>query len=118
MDSAENTPTSQDVGFIIFFFSAFFFAGGLSKTRPAIAGTLVKFDFRMYVVGPFMWDKEESGWTFKWNKNVNLSGGLVICLPTSSEELARRFSIYALGGPLASLVFTAFTYGVKLLISI
>jgi hypothetical protein len=118
MDSAKTAPTSQIIAFIIFFLPAFFLVVAIHEAGHAIAGSWVKFDFRMYVVGPFMWDKEESGWTFKWNRNLNLSGGLVICLPTSSENLAKRFSIYALGGPVASFIFTAFAYGAKQVISI
>ncbi len=78
----------------------------------ALAGVSVDFDFRMYVVGPFMWEKEHTGWRFKWNKNVNTAGGLVLCLPKNSEDLARKFSIFAAAGPIASLVLTALTYTV------
>jgi len=38
----------------------------------------------MYVIGPFLWAKEQNNWLFKWNKNVNTAGGLVICLPTDT----------------------------------
>jgi hypothetical protein len=69
----------------------------------------------MYVVGPFLWDKEVSGWKFKWNKNVNTSGGLVICIPTGTEALGKRFSIYAAGGPVASLCSALFLAGMYLL---
>ncbi len=70
----------------------------------AIAGVMVNFDFRMYVVGPFMWSKEQEKWKFSWNKNVNTAGGLVLCLPTDTQNLTRRFCGFALGGPLASLL--------------
>jgi hypothetical protein len=118
MDSAKTAPTSQVIALIILFLPAFFLVIGIHEGGHAIAGTSMKFDFRMYIVGPFMWDKEESGWKFKWNKNVNLSGGLVICLPTTTENLAKRFSIYALGGPAASLIFTGVAYSVKQLIEL
>ncbi len=118
MDSAKTAPTSQVVALIIFFLPAFFLVVGIHEGGHAIAGTFMKFDFRMCIVGPFMWDKVESGWKFKWNKNVNLSGGLVICLPTTTENLPKRFSIYALGGPAASLIFTGLAYSVKQLIAI
>jgi hypothetical protein len=83
----------------------------------ALVGVWMKFDFRMYVVGPFMWEKEQTGWQFKWNKNVNTMGGMVICLPSGNENLSKRFSLYAAGGPMASLVLAAFSYGVFLLLS-
>jgi hypothetical protein len=70
----------------------------------------------MYVVGPFMWSKEQTSWRFKWNTNVNTAGGMVICMPTGSDDLNRRFSIYAAGGPVASLVLTGFSYSLFLLL--
>jgi hypothetical protein len=117
LDTAKTASASQVIAFIIFFLPAFFLVIGIHEAGHAVAGTLVNFDFRMYVVGPFMWDREESGWKFKWNKNVNLSGGLVICLPNSSENMAKRFSMYALGGPAASLVFAGLAYGITLWLS-
>jgi hypothetical protein len=116
LDSAKTASTAQIVTFIILFLPVFFLVVGVHEAGHAIAGKLVDFDFRIYVVGPFMWDKEETGWKFKWNKNVNVSGGLVICIPTTTENLAKRFSIYSLGGPAASFVLTAFAYGTKLLL--
>jgi hypothetical protein len=117
MDSAKTMPVSHVIALVIFFLPAFFIVIGIHEAGHAIAGSWVKFDFKMYVVGPFMWDKEESGWTFKWNKNVNLSGGLVICIPTTTENLAKRFSLYALGGPAASFIFTGLCYGAKQLVA-
>jgi hypothetical protein len=82
----------------------FFFVVGIHEAGHAIAGVWQKFDFRMYVIGPFLWDKEQDGWKFKWNKNVNTAGGMVICLPTGTHDLKKRFTRYAAGGPLASLL--------------
>ncbi|MFM8744893.1 MAG: site-2 protease family protein, partial [Cytophagales bacterium] len=82
----------------------FFFVVGIHEAGHAFAGVWQKFDFRMYVIGPFLWDKEQDGWKFKWNKNVNTAGGMVICLPTGTYDLKKRFTIYAAGGPLASLL--------------
>lgn len=113
--SARSMPGWQVITLFVLAVPAFFVVVGFHEAGHAVAGSWVKFDFRMYVVGPFMWDKEERGWKFKWNKNVNLSGGMVICLPVTSENLARRFSIYALGGPAASLVFAVFAYGIRLI---
>jgi hypothetical protein len=78
----------------------------------AIAGVGMGFDFRLYVVGPFMWEKDSTGWQFKWNKNVNVAGGLVLCMPTDTVNLNNRFTVFAAGGPVASLVLTALSYAV------
>lgn len=113
--SAKAMPGWQAITLLVLAVPAFFVVVGFHEAGHAVAGSLVKFDFRMYVVGPFMWEKEETGWKFKWNRNVNLSGGMVICLPLSSENLAQRFSIYALGGPAASVIFAALAYGIRLI---
>jgi uncharacterized membrane protein len=81
----------------------FFIVIGVHAAGHAVAGVWVNFDFKMYVVGPFMWEKELTGWKFKWNKNVNTFGGMAICLPVRTENLPIRFSIYAPSGPIASL---------------
>jgi hypothetical protein len=99
----------------ILFIPSFFLVIALHEGGHALAGVWMKFDFRMYVVGPFLWDKEPSGWKFKWNKNVNISGGLVICIPTGTEDVSKRFSIYAAGGPVASLLTALLAYGMYLI---
>jgi hypothetical protein len=112
LNAASQIPAPVVLSLVILFVPAFFLVIAFHEGGHALAGVLVKFDFRMYVVGPFLWDKEQTGWKFKWNKNVNTSGGLVICLPTGTDNLSKRFSWYAAGGPLASLVLTALAYGV------
>lgn len=82
---------------------AFFIVIAVHELGHAWVGQWVGFDFRMYVVGPLMWSKESGVWKFKWNKNVNLAGGMVICVPTDSKNLRQNFVAYAAGGPLASL---------------
>lgn len=91
-----------------FYIPAFFIIIALHEAGHALAGILVDFNFRMYVVGPFLWEKEGHHWRFKWNKNLNVAGGMVICVPTGAENLRKRFMIYAGGGPLASLVTAGF----------
>ncbi|WP_462249784.1 M50 family metallopeptidase [Ferruginibacter sp.] len=102
----------------LLFVPIFFIVIGIHEAGHALAGVWLNFDFRTYIVGPFMWDKEQTGWKFKWNKNVNTAGGLVVCLPVSTENLSKRFSIYAASGPIASLLLAALTYGIFRLISI
>lgn len=88
----------------------FFFLIGFHELGHAVAGISQKFEFRMYVIGPFLWEKEQDGWKFKWNKNVNTAGGMVICLPTGTDNLKKRFLIYAAGGPAASFLLTLFAF--------
>ena len=76
----------------------------------AVAGVAQGFDFKIYVVGPFMWEKQNGQWHFKWNANVNTAGGLVVCLPTDTVNLAQRFTVFAAAGPFASLLLTVLSY--------
>jgi hypothetical protein len=105
---------SKDVLIIslIWVIPAFFLAIAWHEGGHAIAGLKMDFDFRMYIVGPFMWEKEGSNWRFKWNKNFNTAGGMVLCLPRDSVNLPYRFSVFAAGGPIASLVLTGLCYWV------
>lgn len=110
LEWASSMPSVYLLVVALLFIPIFFLVIGVHEAGHAVAGLLVRFDLRMYVVGPLMWEKQDSVWNFKWNKNVNLSGGLVICLPTSTENLASRFSLYALGGPFASLLLAGSAY--------
>ncbi|WP_159475083.1 M50 family metallopeptidase [Dyadobacter sp. 3J3] len=100
------------------FIPLFFIVIGIHEAGHAWAGIKVNFDFRMYVIGPFMWEKEQNKWKFKWNKNINTAGGLVLCVPVGTDNLSKRFSIYAAGGPMASMLLAVFAYGLSRLISI
>ncbi|MFN7261355.1 MAG: site-2 protease family protein [Cyclobacteriaceae bacterium] len=108
--AGKNLPGSVVLMVGMAFIPVFFLVIGFHEAGHAVAGVWQKFDFRMYVVGPFMWDKEQEGWKFKWNKNVNTAGGMVICMPTGTENLKNRFSIYAAGGPIASLILAGLCY--------
>jgi hypothetical protein len=110
-------PAYAMIAMPLLFILSFLIVIAIHEGGHALVGVWMKFDFRMYVVGPFMWEKEQTGWQFKWNKNVNTMGGMVICLPSGNENLSKRFSLYAAGGPMASLVLAAFSYGVFLLLS-
>lgn len=115
--AATNISKVTCITLAILFIPTFFIVIGIHEGGHALAGVWVNFDFRMFVVGPFMWTKEQTGWQFKWNKNVNIAGGLVICLPSGTENLSKRFSTYAAGGPIASLLLAVLAYGLFFLIS-
>lgn len=110
MEAAKTISTPAFITLLTLFIPAFFLVIALHEGGHALAGTYVKFNFKLYAVGPFLWEKEMSGWKFKWNKNVNTSGGMVICIPTGSEALSKRFAFYVAGGPLSSLVGAGIFY--------
>ncbi|MCP9768390.1 hypothetical protein EGI22_10740 [Lacihabitans sp. LS3-19] len=91
-------------GLLALLIPIFFFVIGFHELGHAFLGKIVGFEFKMYVVGPLLIEKNQSGIDIKLNKNFNLFGGLVISLPTNSENLKNRFSWYAAGGPLFSLL--------------
>ena len=110
--SSSDVPAWVKISTLGLLIPAFLVAIGIHEGGHAVAGVNVGFDFKMYVVGPFMWEKDTTGWHFKWNKNVNTAGGLVMCLPTDTVDLPRRFSIFAAGGPVASLLLAVLAYGI------
>ena len=116
LSAAIAIPPTTVIVVALLFIPLFFIVVGIHEAGHALAGVWVRFDFRMYVIGPFMWQKEQHAWKFSWNKNVNTFGGMVICLPPDTHDLSRRFSIYAAGGPVASLVLTMLAFGISRLI--
>jgi hypothetical protein len=111
---AATVPAPVMIVLAVLFIPSFFLVIAAHEGGHAWAGVRMNFDFRTYVVGPFLWDKQSDGWKFMWNKNINTSGGLVICIPTGTDNLDKRFSFYAAGGPLASLVLAFMALGVSL----
>ena len=117
LNTGLNLPKTTLLFLAFLFVPAFLLVIAIHEAGHAFAGLRVNFDFRMYVVGPFLWDKEQNKWKFKWNKNVNTAGGLVVCLPIGTNNLPKRFAIYAAGGPIASLLLSALAYLLSLLLS-
>ena len=110
MKNSAALPASVLVAIAVFFVPAFLIVIGFHESGHVIAGILMKFEFKSITVGPFMWEKQQRGIAFRWNKNVNTSGGLALCLPVGGENLKRRFAVYAAGGPLASIVLEIVMY--------
>ena len=111
MAASSGTSKLSIIALMLLFIPIFFVVIAIHEAGHAIAGVWMKFNFKTYIVGPFMWEKDLKGWHFKWNKNVNTAGGMVICMPVGIENLTKRFSVYAAGGPIASLLLTLFAYG-------
>lgn len=97
-------PGSVLVAMLILFIPAFLIVIAVHELGHVSAGLLMNFEFKSITVGPLMWEKEQGRLRFKWNRNVNTAGGLALCLPTGSHNLAKRFAFYAAGGPLASIL--------------
>jgi hypothetical protein len=65
-------------------------------------------------VGPFLWKLEGGRLRLAWQKSWSAAGGLALCVPPDAPDLRRRFIWYALGGPLASLVWAALALGLSI----
>lgn len=115
--AAGSVPSSVMIWLALLLIPTFFFVIAVHEAGHAWAGVRMNFDFRTYVVGPFLWDKQPDGWKFKWNKNINTSGGLVICIPVGANNLPKRFSFYAAGGPMASLLLAFVAWALSQLAS-
>lgn len=85
---------------------ALFFVLAWHELGHVLAGLSVGFEFRMYTVGALMIEKEEGRLRLKWNRNLNLFGGVALCLPRTTENLIRRFMTFVAGGPLSSLLLS------------
>ena len=81
-----------------------------------LLGRLNGFVFHWLAVGPFMWKQEAGRLRFSWNKDLNTAGGMALCVPPDQHDLRRRFIAFALGGPLASVVFAAVALGLYALL--
>jgi hypothetical protein len=102
--SADQYPGNITLALFVAIIPLYFIVIALHEAGHALAGVWVGFDFKFYVVGPFMWEKVDAKWKFSWNKNVNTAGGLVLCLPKDDHNLRSRFAWFASGGPLASFL--------------
>ncbi len=99
------TPLANKILIIPIFIVGFFIALALHELGHVLAGLSVGFDFRIYTVGPFMIEKEEGRLLFKWNRNLNTSGGLALCLPRNEHRLKPKFIRFIAGGPSASFLW-------------
>lgn len=77
---------------------------GVHEGGHLLAGWLNSFEFQGIIVGPFAWERQGRSIRLRWNRRLNLSGGLVLMVPRDDAALRRRFIRYVAGGPLASLL--------------
>ncbi|MDP1816693.1 MAG: M50 family metallopeptidase [Leadbetterella sp.] len=106
----KDLPKIYVFSLLVFLIPIYFLVVGFHEIGHAVAGKSMGFDFRMFIIGPFFFEKENKKWKFKWNKSLNLSGGMVVCLPTSEANLRKRFINYVAGGPLASILLSLFIF--------
>jgi hypothetical protein len=104
LKSSSAIPSTVLLAMLLLFVPAFLIVIAVHELGHVFAGLLMDFEFRSITVGPLMWEKEQGRIKFKWNKNINTAGGIALCLPKGSHNLARRFAFFAAGGPLSSII--------------
>jgi len=111
-DGGQATPLPLWLKLLVIpdFMLAFFMVLAIHELGHVLAGLGVGFEFRMYTVGPLMIEKEESRLKLKWNRNLNLFGGLSLCIPRSEVRLRENFIVFTAGGPSASLIWTLIAF--------
>ncbi|WP_140465247.1 M50 family metallopeptidase [Hymenobacter nivis] len=90
----------------------------LHELGHVLAGQWQGFRFCWLAVGPLLWKREAGRLRLAWNTNLNLAGGMALCLPPPAGDLRRRFMAFAAGGPLGSAAWAATALGTYALLPI
>jgi len=89
----------------------YIFVIGVHELGHVFMGLRQNFQFYGLTVGPLSWKRgPDDKLRFSWNTQLNVAGGVAYMLPHGPQGLARRFSWYAAGGPLASVVLALAAY--------
>lgn len=79
----------------------------IHESGHLLAGYLMRFRFHTLVVGLVRISRANNGrLQLQWQRGGSLFNGLAASLPRQMDRLARRLLWFALGGPLASLLFS------------
>jgi hypothetical protein len=82
-----------------------FVAAGFHELGHVIGGWIGGGSFLLWIAGPFMVRRTPVGIRPAWNRSVNLTGGLAVCMPLDSARVTPwRQAVMILGGPIASLL--------------
>lgn len=79
-----------------------------------VGGWLAKLRFHLMVVGPFKVSRETGKLRFGFSRGGALFNGLVASIPEEIYDLRRRMLLFALGGPVASLLLVLLAGGLFL----
>jgi len=101
-------PLIPAQGFILFV-PALYIAIFVHELGHLIGGTTARFELRTFMVGAFLFNKEDGGWRFRLVLRNLFWGGLTASVPRSSEGLVNRYVRFVLGGPVATFLLLIFT---------
>ncbi|MTB51417.1 site-2 protease family protein [Lewinella sp. W8] len=110
-DASDLFPKQFGLFFILLLPLSFLFVVGVHELGHVLFGRWQNFEFFGLTVGPFSWRPDENGNVrFAWNTSLNLAGGVAVMLPNGGEQLSQRFTWFAAGGPLSSLLLALLLY--------
>jgi hypothetical protein len=116
-NAAPSLPDGYGIWLLLLLPFLYLMVVGIHELGHVAVGHLQNFGFYGLTVGPFGWKPDDEGKIrFHWNKSLNLTGGIAIMLPNGTENLRKRFMWLVAGGPLASLLLSAFALGLSLLV--
>jgi hypothetical protein len=82
-------------------------AAGIHELGHLIGGWIGGGRFLLWMVGPFIVRRTPAGIRAGWNRSVNLSGGMAVCVPRDPARVTpRRAAVMIIGGPVASMLLT------------
>ncbi len=110
VDRARHSPVPiiPPLGFPAFLL-AFYIAVFVHELGHAIAGVMIGFELRGFMVGAFLLSKEAGRWRFRFMPRNLFWGGLTIWMPHSEEGVVNRNIRIVLGGPVASAILLIVT---------
>jgi hypothetical protein len=92
------------------FVLAFYCAVFVHELGHLLAGKLMGFELRTFMVGVFLFEREAHGWRFRVVLRHLFWGGLTAARPRTEQDLLNRYLRVVLGGPAASLVLLVITF--------
>lgn len=109
----DNYPKYYGLIFLLLIPLFYILVTGIHELGHIVAGLSQNFQFYGLTVGPFSWKPDKTGKVrFHWNRQLNISGGIAMMTPIGQQNLAKRFIVFAGGGPLASLLLTLLAFGI------
>ena len=81
---------------------AFYVAVFIHELGHLVAARIAEFELRAFLVGVFLFNKENTRWRFRFVPRYVLFGGYTVAMPRTPESLLNRYRNFILGGPLAS----------------
>jgi len=113
--AASSGMTKQSIIILaLLFIPLFFIVIAIHEAGHAAAGIWMNFNFKTYIVSPFLWEKNNTGWQFKWNKNINTAADSTIEFEFSAavqiQEDANKEKYFSYGPLFYAKPIDAFEY--------